>query len=75
MLNVTTLNQLAQIKAGETFVLRGMVHKAREDVRDTNNRFTGERTVYVRGLRANPAMPSGWELCDMIEHPRSLPDD
>ena len=61
----TSFEGLTQIKEGQEFVLRGYVCKATKDaVTYTRNGF---ETILLPALRANPAMPSGWELADVHE--------
>ena len=56
------IQQLAAIRAGEVFTLRGYTYRAEADAERWDN-----GTVYIKAVRQNDAMPSGWELADVME--------
>lgn len=55
------MQNLGNIKAGETFTLRGFTYRAKEDAK------VRAGNVWIDAERKNGAMPSGWELATVME--------
>lgn len=73
MKNITTFAELARIKAGEEFVMRGLTYRAKDDAVAGVNEATKVAGVFIAADRANPAMPSGWEAADVKEYDSMWP--
>jgi hypothetical protein len=55
------MTMLSNIHANELFTLRGHTYRATSDAVS----FSG--TIRIKAERRNGAMPSGWELADIME--------
>jgi len=55
------MTMLSNIRADEIFTLRGHTYRATSDAIS----FSG--TIRIKAVCRNKAMPSGWELADIME--------
>ena len=55
------MTMLSNIRANEIFTLRGYTYRATSDTVSFNG------TIRIKAVRRNGAMPSGWELADIME--------
>ena len=55
------MQDLAKIKAGEIFTLRGFTYRASEDAK------LHAGSIWIDAVRQNGAVPSGWELATVME--------
>lgn len=73
MKTIHSLADLGAIRQGDLFRYSGHVYRARSDGYDGTNRNTGEAYVSMEAVRANPAMPSGWECADIAAYASHFP--
>lgn len=67
----TSAKDLANIKCHDHFVIRGYHYKATGDacIREWVNYSNEKRiSVFIRAVRKNGQMPTGWECADVSEH-------
>lgn len=62
----TSFEDLAKIKSGQRFPLRGYEYEACGDAVSTIRNGFG--IVMIDAKRRHSAMPSGWELATVMEH-------
>lgn len=61
-----SFDDLLLVKKGQRFALRGYEHEATSDAVAWERH--GFQNVHVAAKRRHAAMPSGWELADVLEH-------